>query len=156
MTPRPTPPSRTIDWTEVHARLERARATSGDAGRSSPERARAVMDERARSLARAPDRVPDAALVGDVAGPGGELPPVSGRVGGRPMPDGFGTGPRSASAAITLSVESMPTQYVRPSAASCSRNAVTVPNRLSARTMPANPLVAARRTMSRAICHLGW
>ncbi len=77
----------------------------------------------------------------------GEVAPARtpvGRVGGRPRPEWGGTGPRSASAAITLIAESMPTQYARPSAASCSRKAVTVPNRLSASTTPPNPLATAR------------
>ena len=79
-----------------------------------------------------------------------------GRVGGRPVPEGGGTGPGSASAAITFGVESTPTQYARPSRAGGSRNAVTVPNALSASTMPRRPLAAARRHIANAIRHFGW
>jgi purine-binding chemotaxis protein CheW len=43
-----------IDWARVRARLARAAAAHEGAVRLSPERARAVMDERARALARVP------------------------------------------------------------------------------------------------------
>src|SRR5947209_1803679 len=43
-----------IDWARVRARLARAAAANEGALRLSPERARAVMDERARALARVP------------------------------------------------------------------------------------------------------
>jgi purine-binding chemotaxis protein CheW len=43
-----------IDWQQVHARLARATAATEQALRLSPERARAVMAERARALAQVP------------------------------------------------------------------------------------------------------
>jgi purine-binding chemotaxis protein CheW len=49
-----------FDWDEVRATLERAAAGLGTA-RLSPEQARAVLDERARALARVPVRPPNAA-----------------------------------------------------------------------------------------------
>ncbi len=42
-----------VDWTAVRERLARAQAATASALELSPERARAVMDERARLLARA-------------------------------------------------------------------------------------------------------
>ena len=56
-----------IDWDEVHAQLDRAEAAARDALHPSPERARRVLDERARVLARVPARVPDASEVLEVA-----------------------------------------------------------------------------------------
>jgi len=49
-----------IDWRDVHRRLEQAAAATRDATRPTPEQARAILDERARALARIPAR-PDAA-----------------------------------------------------------------------------------------------
>jgi purine-binding chemotaxis protein CheW len=43
-----------IDWAAVRRRLARAAAASAGDARLSPERARAVMDERARALSRVP------------------------------------------------------------------------------------------------------
>ncbi len=51
---------RPIDWAEVHRRL--ARTTAAD-GALTPEQARAVLDERARALARVPERPP---ALGDI------------------------------------------------------------------------------------------
>jgi purine-binding chemotaxis protein CheW len=52
------PPSRgrgrAIDWGEVRRRLERAIAATEATGTLSPEQARALLDQRARELARAP------------------------------------------------------------------------------------------------------
>lgn len=50
MIPRRSP--RPIDWQEVHARLERATAAAAP----SPEHNRALLERRARELARAPER----------------------------------------------------------------------------------------------------
>src|SRR5262245_46166269 len=52
-----------IDWQQVRRRLARAVAATEEASRLSPERARAVMEERARALARVP---PAAARAADV------------------------------------------------------------------------------------------
>jgi purine-binding chemotaxis protein CheW len=52
-----------IDWKKVHERLDRARRASEDSLQLSAERAREVMEERARLLARVPPRVPDASEV---------------------------------------------------------------------------------------------
>jgi len=42
-----------IDWSRLRARLDRAMSATEETTRSTPERARQVMDERARVLARA-------------------------------------------------------------------------------------------------------
>ena len=55
-----------IDWQRAHERLARLRAATEESLRLSPERARAVMEERARALARVPPRVPDATEVLEV------------------------------------------------------------------------------------------
>jgi purine-binding chemotaxis protein CheW len=47
-------PQKAIDWAAVRRRLARAAEASAGNVRPSPEQARAVMDERARALARAP------------------------------------------------------------------------------------------------------
>jgi purine-binding chemotaxis protein CheW len=52
-----------IDWERVRQRLARAARANEEVGRLSPERARAVMDERARLLAR-----PAAQAESDAAG----------------------------------------------------------------------------------------
>jgi purine-binding chemotaxis protein CheW len=49
-----------IDWQEVRARLARATAATEQALRHTPEQARAVLDERARALARVPAPAPRA------------------------------------------------------------------------------------------------
>ena len=48
-----------VDWQELRARLARAQAGLAAAEQLSAEQARAVMDERARALARVPERAPD-------------------------------------------------------------------------------------------------
>jgi methyl-accepting chemotaxis protein len=50
-----------IDWQGVRQRLARATAAMEESLRLSPERARAVLAERARALARAPDEAARAA-----------------------------------------------------------------------------------------------
>lgn len=55
-----------IDWKEIHARLARARQATEESVRLSPERAREIMGERARLLARVPPRAPEAAEVLEV------------------------------------------------------------------------------------------
>src|SRR5947209_15343497 len=47
-----TPPDEGIDWQQVRARLAAAAAKTEQAGLLTPERARTVMAERARLLAR--------------------------------------------------------------------------------------------------------
>lgn len=49
-----------IDWREVHERLERSAAAFRDEAVVSPERAQAILEERARTLARVPEKPPDA------------------------------------------------------------------------------------------------
>jgi purine-binding chemotaxis protein CheW len=60
--PRPALKHETA-WQQVRQRLARAVAGTEESLRLSPERARAVMDERARSLARVPAEAPRAAEV---------------------------------------------------------------------------------------------
>jgi purine-binding chemotaxis protein CheW len=55
-----------IDWKKVHERLARARTATEEALRLSPERARQVMEERARTLARVTMEAPNAAEVIEV------------------------------------------------------------------------------------------
>ncbi len=66
MKSRPATPTGGIDWQQVRARLAKARAATEESGRLSPERARAVMEERARTLARVPPKPPQAAEVLEV------------------------------------------------------------------------------------------
>lgn len=54
---------RRLDWQDIHARLERASAA---AEAPSPERARAILERRARELARAPESLPSPAEVLEV------------------------------------------------------------------------------------------
>jgi purine-binding chemotaxis protein CheW len=56
-----------IDWQDVRARLARATAATEEALRLSPQRAKAVLEERARALARAPAQAPAAGEVLEVA-----------------------------------------------------------------------------------------
>jgi purine-binding chemotaxis protein CheW len=56
-----------IDWQRARERLARAQAALEGASKLSPERARAVMAERARALARVPPRAPDATEVLEAA-----------------------------------------------------------------------------------------
>jgi purine-binding chemotaxis protein CheW len=60
MNTRPAAPTGGIDWQQVRERLARAREATAASARLSPERARAVMEERARELARVPARPPQA------------------------------------------------------------------------------------------------
>jgi purine-binding chemotaxis protein CheW len=55
--------ARPVDWDEVRRRLARASSALEESGRPSPERARAVLDERARALARVPQAGPRPAEV---------------------------------------------------------------------------------------------
>jgi purine-binding chemotaxis protein CheW len=52
-----------LNWHEARTRLARAIAATADAQHLSPERARAVLDERARTLARPPLARPTARLL---------------------------------------------------------------------------------------------
>jgi purine-binding chemotaxis protein CheW len=52
---KPSPGERkAIDWRQVRRRLDRAIASTEGSGRLPPDRARAVLEERARALARPP------------------------------------------------------------------------------------------------------
>jgi purine-binding chemotaxis protein CheW len=55
-----------INWQDVRERLARIGTAIAGEVRLSPERARAVMEERARALARVPPRAPNAAEVIEV------------------------------------------------------------------------------------------
>lgn len=55
-----------IDWQQVRARLARVQTALDESLRLSPERARAVMEERARTLAQVPPEAPAAAEVLEV------------------------------------------------------------------------------------------
>ena len=59
-------PSQGIQWEEVHARLERAAVAARETLRPSTEQARAILDERARALARIPATPPRAAEILEV------------------------------------------------------------------------------------------
>lgn len=74
MSPQPRSQGRTVDWAAVAERLARARSGTENALAPPPERARAIMDERARTLAEPPDEPPPAADVIEVLtfGLGGE------------------------------------------------------------------------------------
>ena len=63
-TPRRT--MRTIDWQAVRDRLSRAAQASEEAHRLSPERVRAVLEERARAAARVPAPSPEAGDVTEI------------------------------------------------------------------------------------------
>ncbi len=52
MKPSAPAPAAAINWSEVRARLARAMAATEEAHRPSPQRAREIMDQRARRLAR--------------------------------------------------------------------------------------------------------
>jgi len=52
---RTTPRRGPIDWSHVRARLDEARAKTAASTEVSPERSRAIMEERARTLARVPE-----------------------------------------------------------------------------------------------------
>jgi purine-binding chemotaxis protein CheW len=55
-----------IDWQQVRARLAQAQTALDESLRLSPERARAVMEERALALAQVPRRAPSAAEILEV------------------------------------------------------------------------------------------
>jgi purine-binding chemotaxis protein CheW len=59
----PRRPAGTIDWQDVRRRLDRLAAVAEGAAGLAPERARAVLEERARALARVPPQGPDASEV---------------------------------------------------------------------------------------------
>ena len=59
--------AKAIDWEEVRRRLARSAEATEEALRLSPERAKAVMDERARALARVPAAPPKASEVLEIA-----------------------------------------------------------------------------------------
>jgi purine-binding chemotaxis protein CheW len=61
MKPHQGQPATQIDWGQVRKRLDRAMRATEEALRLSPERARAVMEERARALARVPEQAARAA-----------------------------------------------------------------------------------------------
>jgi purine-binding chemotaxis protein CheW len=67
MNPPRDAPKAPIDWDEVHRQLERNAAAVGEALRPSPERVQAVLDERARALARVPPIPPSPEEVVQVA-----------------------------------------------------------------------------------------
>lgn len=62
-TPSKTSPKTPLNWEEAKARLARAAQSVADAEQLSGEHARAILDERARKLARTPPRQPDASEV---------------------------------------------------------------------------------------------
>ena len=79
------PEPRAVDWAEVRAGLARAGAALEEALHPSPERARAVLEERARALARVPPEraasaqqepslVVEPEIQEQLAGIGGDLP----------------------------------------------------------------------------------
>lgn len=49
---------RTVDWDEVHRRIEAARAAAGRAWALDPEEAGRILQARARALAREPEQAP--------------------------------------------------------------------------------------------------
>src|SRR5947208_3108843 len=51
---KPSPGEKAIDWRQVRRRLDHAIASTEGSGRLPPDRARAVLEERARALARPP------------------------------------------------------------------------------------------------------
>jgi purine-binding chemotaxis protein CheW len=59
----PGKPRTPIDWQKVRERMSRAAAPLTDGQRTSPERIRAVLEERARAAARIPTAAPDAGAV---------------------------------------------------------------------------------------------
>jgi purine-binding chemotaxis protein CheW len=62
MKPKPTR-REAIDWPQVRERLARATTATEQALRLSPERGREVMEQRARDLARVPDRATPAEVL---------------------------------------------------------------------------------------------
>lgn len=66
-TPRQRERPEVIDWSSVRERLARATAATESAVRVSAERAREIMDSRARALARVQPTEPDAGEVLEIA-----------------------------------------------------------------------------------------
>ena len=65
---RPAAPAgRRLDWSELYARLGRVAEATRQALGPTPEQALAVMDERARALARVPARDPEPSEILEVA-----------------------------------------------------------------------------------------
>jgi purine-binding chemotaxis protein CheW len=60
MKPPPQTTTGELDWRQAHARLERAAAALREALDPTPERKRAILQERARALARPPAEKPAA------------------------------------------------------------------------------------------------
>ena len=60
---KPTPPTKAFNWDEAKARLARAAAAFADIDQLSEEKARSIMDQRARKLARTPPQEPDAGML---------------------------------------------------------------------------------------------
>jgi purine-binding chemotaxis protein CheW len=56
----PPRPAGKADWQEIRRRLDKLAAAADGAPALTPERARAVLEERARALARVPAETPDA------------------------------------------------------------------------------------------------
>ena len=67
MKSRRGPSGKKIDWEEVRRRLARAAEATGESLRLSPQRAKAILDERARALARVPPAPPKASEVLEIA-----------------------------------------------------------------------------------------
>jgi purine-binding chemotaxis protein CheW len=65
--PRPQAPPRSIDWREIYSRLDRAAIAVRDALNPPAQHAQAILDERARALARVPTEPPRASEVLEVA-----------------------------------------------------------------------------------------
>lgn len=63
----PSGPGRRLDWPEAFARLDRAAEATRQALGPTPEQSRALMDERARALARIPSQPPAPSEVIEVA-----------------------------------------------------------------------------------------
>jgi purine-binding chemotaxis protein CheW len=61
------PPGRRLDWSELYARLGRVTEATRQALGPTPEQSLALMDERARVLARVPVREPEPSEVLEVA-----------------------------------------------------------------------------------------
>jgi purine-binding chemotaxis protein CheW len=67
MKPKPRATGRAVNWDEVRRRMDRAAEATEGALRLSPERSRAVLDERARLLARVPAAAARASEVLEIA-----------------------------------------------------------------------------------------
>ncbi|WP_435011474.1 chemotaxis protein CheW [Tundrisphaera lichenicola] len=67
MNTTPLRPHRRFDWSEIYARLDRAAEATRHSLGPTPEQAKALMDERARALARVPIRSPEPSEILEVA-----------------------------------------------------------------------------------------